>query len=66
MLKRTCAQFWNPWVIPVMWVCLDSATTQNSWRTIVVVHGELTIVIRGILYPNSGSYFQHAMVATLL
>ena len=57
ILKRICAQFWNCWVIPVMWVCLDSATTQNSWRT---------IVIREILYPNSGSYFQHAMVATLL
>ena len=33
MMKRICAQFWNPLVIPVMWVCLDSATTQNSWRT---------------------------------
>ena len=33
ILKRICAQFWDPWVIPVMWVCLDSATTQNSWRT---------------------------------
>ena len=27
------AQFWNCWVMPVTWVCLDSATTQNSWRT---------------------------------
>ena len=26
-------QFWNHWVIPVTWVCLNSATTQNSWRT---------------------------------
>ena len=33
ILKLICAQFWNPWVIPVTWVCLDSATTQNSWRT---------------------------------
>ena len=57
ILKRICAQFWNRWVIPVMWVCLDSATTQYSWRI---------IVIREILYPNSGSYFQHAAVATLL
>ena len=57
ILKRICAQFWNRWVIPVMWVCLDSDTTQNSWRT---------IAIREIFYPNSGSDFQHAMVATLL
>ena len=67
MMKRICAQFWNRlkireqfwnrWVIPAMWVCLDSDTTQNSWRTVLV---------REILYPNSGSYFQHAMVATLL
>ena len=33
MMKRIWAQFWNRWVIPVTWVCLDSATTQNSWRT---------------------------------
>ena len=32
MMKRIWAQFWNRWVIPVTWVCLDSATTQNSWR----------------------------------
>ena len=57
MMKRIWAQFWNRWVIPVTWVCLDSATTQNSWRT---------IVIREISYPNSGSYFQHAAVETLL
>ena len=33
MMKRIWAQFWNPWVMPVTLVCLDSATTQNSWRT---------------------------------
>ena len=33
MMKRIWAQFWNRWVMPVTWVCLDSATTQNSWRT---------------------------------
>ena len=33
MMKRIWAQFWNRWVIPVTWVCLDSATTQYSWRT---------------------------------
>ena len=33
IMKRIWAQFWNPWVMPVTWVCLDSATTQNSWRT---------------------------------
>ena len=33
MMKRIWAQFWNRWVMPVTWVCLDSATTQNPWRT---------------------------------
>ena len=32
-MKRIWAQFWNHWVMPVTYVCLDSATTQNSWRT---------------------------------
>ena len=31
--NRIQAQFWNPWVMPVAWVCLDSARTQYSWRT---------------------------------
>ena len=33
IMKRIWAQFWNHWVMPVTYVCLDSATTQNSWRT---------------------------------
>ena len=33
IMKRIWAQFWNPWVMPVTYVCLDSTTTQNSWRT---------------------------------
>ena len=54
ILKRICAQFWNRWVIPVTWVCLDSATTQNSWR----ISAQRTYLVftfgRGLNFDRAG------------
>ena len=47
MMKRIWAQFWNRWVIPVTWVCLDSATTQNSWRTSASMRAFFLAVLLG-------------------
>ena len=49
ILKRICAQFWNPWVIPVIWVCLDIVIQRKT-------HGEpflyvkSSIRIRGAIF----------------